>query len=34
MKKYTTEKITQFLIEHQKRRESAKEKIPEFLLKY
>ncbi len=33
MKKYTIEKINNFLSEHQKRREKAKDKIPEFLLK-
>lgn len=34
MKKYAIEKITKFILEHQKRRESAKQKIPDFLLKY
>lgn len=34
MKKYAIEKITKFISEHQKRRESAKQKISEFLLKY
>lgn len=34
MKKYTIKKITEFMLEHQKRRESAKQKIPDFLLKY
>lgn len=34
MKAFAIEKINQFLKEHQKRRESAKQKIPDFLLKY
>lgn len=33
LKKYTIEKITEFLGEHQKRRKKAKKQIPKFLLK-
>lgn len=33
MKKYAIKKITKFMLEHQKRRESAKNKISDFLLK-
>jgi len=34
MKSYTIEKINQFLKEHQKRRESAKGKVSEYLMKF
>lgn len=34
MKKYAIEKITSFLLEHQKRRAKAKDKIDRFVLKY
>lgn len=33
LKKYTIEKITKFILEHQERRKKAKEQIPNFLLK-
>lgn len=33
MKKYAIDKISEYMAEHQKRREAAKDKIPEFMLK-
>ena len=34
LKKYTIEKISSFLLEHQKRRKNAEKEIPKFMLKY